>query len=66
MCNTPEQKLRGVVKAEHVVIILNVVLIQKGVELLQLKNAGHKKSMVSIDNVAGGSGVKNNSLGLLN
>lgn len=41
--NLPEQKLGGVVKAEHVVIILNVVLIQKGVELLQLNHKGSQE-----------------------
>lgn len=38
MLNSPKQKLRGVVEAEHVVIVLHVVLVQKGVELFQLSN----------------------------
>lgn len=32
----PEQEFRGVVKSEHVVIVFNVILIEKRVELLQL------------------------------
>lgn len=32
----PEQELRGVVKAEHVVVIFNIILIEKRVELLEL------------------------------
>lgn len=32
----PEQELGGVVKSEHVVIIFNIVLIEKRVKLLEL------------------------------
>lgn len=41
----PQQKLRRIVKAEHVIIILHVVLIQESVQLLQLnrREAGENK-----------------------
>ena len=32
----PEQELGGVVKSEHVVIVFHIVLIKKGVKLLEL------------------------------
>lgn len=32
----PEQELRRIVKSEHVIIIFNIVLVEKGVKLLEL------------------------------
>lgn len=34
----PEQELRGVVKSEHVVVILHIIFIEERVELLQLED----------------------------
>lgn len=36
-CHSPQQELRRVIEPEHVVIVLHIVLVQKRVQLFQLK-----------------------------
>lgn len=40
----PQEKLRRIVEAEHIVIVFHVILVQQSVQLLQLKD---RKSVLS-------------------
>ena len=44
----PKQEVGRVVKAEHVVIVLHVVLVEKRVELLQLRLQDGEKQETSL------------------
>lgn len=34
----PQEKLRRIVEAEHIVIIFHIILVQQSIQLLQLKD----------------------------
>lgn len=56
----PQQKLRWIVKAEHIVIVFHIILIQQRIQLLQLQDKANVlfKALCTLDTMCLNAGVE--------